>query len=162
MAITFVLQSRGSNHAVYLATSTGTTAAFDTGTIQPTGAGDADVALEDAGVPPAGAHWNAGLLKQVMDLANIDSAAKARRQLLDMGGVGSVTALDGILNVAGKRCRAWIQPLLPTGGQVHKNWSLDADDSGAGNRGEYNVACTAAGASAALIYIEALGTPQNF
>ncbi len=162
MALIFTLVSAGSNHAVYVAQSTGTTAAFDTGTIQPTGAGDADVALEDAGVPPAAAHWNAGLLKQVMDLANIDSQAKARRQLLDWGGVGSPTVNDGILNVAGKRCRAFIVPITPTGGEVLKSWAIDADDSGVGNRGEYNVACTAAGASRALVVIEAIGTPQQF
>lgn len=161
MAITFTLVSRGSNHLVYQAESSGSTLGFDTGTIQPTGVGDADVAMEDAAVPPAGANYNAGLIKQVIDQVNVTTQAIARRQLLDQGLAPVVG--DGIFNVPGKRCRAWIVPTVPTGGDVLKNWSIDADTNGApGTRGEYNVSCTAAGTAGALIYIEALGTPQQF
>lgn len=159
MAIIFTLVAQGSNHCEYIVQSTGSTAAFDTGTVQATGAGDANVALEDVGIPPAGAHWNAGLLKQVMDLDNIADQDMARRQLLDWGLPPVVG--DGILNVQGKRCRAYLVPILPAGPEVQKNWSIDADDDGAG-KGEYNIACTAVGSSRARLIIEAIGTPLQF
>ena len=164
MAITFALVSQGSNHLVYLATSGGSSAALDTGTIQPTGLGDADVAMEDAVVPPAGAPYNAGLIKQVIDLTNITTQTRARKQLLDWGLLAvPPTVGEQILNVPGKRCRAYFIPVTPGQGEVLKSWSIDADTNGApGTRGEYNVAATAVGVARALVVIEALGTPQQF
>lgn len=161
MAITFTLVTSGPSHAVYLADSEGTTQAFDTGVLQVGGAGDADVALEDAAVPPTGANWPAGLLKEVADVGAINTQAEARRKLLDWGGVGLPTASDGLLNVNGKRLRAYFVPVAPTGGEVLKSWAIDADTD-ASLTGEYNVTATATGSARALLVIEALGTPQQF
>jgi hypothetical protein len=157
MAITFELVSKGSNHLVYLASSGGTTAAFDTGTIQATGVGDADVALEDAAVPDPGAY-NAGQMKQIVDLATIVSDSMARRQLLDWG-LSQVIG-DGIVNVPGKRMRASITQVVLSGQEASKHWSIDASSDG--TRGQYDVCCTATGTARALVRIEAIGTPQQF
>jgi hypothetical protein len=159
MALAFVLVSKGSNHVTYRASVVGQTA--DTGTIQTTGAGNADVALRDAAVPDAGANYNAGLLKEIFDIATITTQAMARRQMMDWGLAPVVG--DGIVNVPGKRARAYIQGINPAAPADNARWSLDAD-VGAGGGGEINVsvANAAASTSFALITIEAIGTPLQF
>lgn len=152
MAITFELVSRGSNHVVYLANSTGSTLT-EQGIIQFTGAGAADVALEDAANPPDG-EYNAGAMLELVRLP-ITSKQQADRTYMDLGlapGVG-----DGIANVQGKRMRAWVQPLT---GNVLKNWAISANFSA--GRGQYVVQAGQTGAQEALVIIELIGTPQQF
>ena len=154
MAITFALVSRGANHAVYLATSTGDRTT-DLGLLQCVGAGAADVSLQDAAVP--------GLLKQIVDLDNIADQHHARRQLLDWGL--APFAGDGILNVPGSRLRAYFVDVVPDQGaqEVDKQWSVDAlTDGFPGTHGDYFVSTVGAGASRAMLVIEAIGTPQQF
>jgi hypothetical protein len=159
MALAFVLVSKGSNHVTYRASVVAQST--DVGTIQTTGAGDADVALRDAAVPTAGAPYNAGLLKEIVDMTTISTQAIARRQMLDWGLAPVVG--DGILNVPGKRCRAYVQGINPVAAADNAEWSLDAD-VGAGGGGEINVRVNngAATTSFALITIEAIGTPLQF
>lgn len=160
MAITFTLVSKGSNHLVYLAASSGSQNPVDAGTLQMTGAGAADVALEDAAVPDSGANYNAGLLKEVVDIdfpVGPNMSGVARRQMMDWGLGGPPSQFACIIKVPGKRCRPYIVPLLPGGGEVLKNWAIDDNNVGLG----YAVACTAVGAARALVVIEAIGSPQQ-
>lgn len=146
MAITFELVSQGPNHLTYLATATAVTGT-NTGTIQWTGAGDADVALSDADV--------GGLMKEIVDTA-VTSDAEAQRLMLDWGALGSST--PNITNVGGKRCRIYLTGILADGNSIQA-WVLTAVNNG--GHPEVQVE-TEQGAAQALIYIEAVGTPQRW
>lgn len=152
MAITFALVSRGPNHLTYLADSTGTTAASDTGRIQNTGAGDADVPLEDGFVASGGQiPVEHGLLYEIVTTA-VANQAQAERLGKD---VGLLIGAPNITNVAGHRARVSVTPESGL-----KAWNIVANV--AGGRLVYDVACTAAGLATALVHIEAVGTPEKF
>jgi hypothetical protein len=166
MAITFTLVSQGSNHLVYLASSSGgAQGEDDIGIIQnrAPATGGANVDLAAASVPPAGVPYNAGLLKELVDIEyTIASPVDlAHRQLLDWG-LGSA---GGIVSVPGKRLRATVEQVCPSDSPVEvlKSWGIDARSDGeATSYGEYVVTCSEVGAARALVRIEAIGTPQQF
>lgn len=158
MPITFTLVSQGPGHVTYLANSGLTSTDPETGTIQPTGAGAADVPLQTAAPN--------GLIKELV-LTPIISDAQAQRLMQDNGALGTA-GTPTISNVQGKRCRIYIVPVTNTivGSQIFGIWSLQAINSGGfaalavafrNNAGSQGGSIQ----STALIYIEAIATPQR-
>lgn len=131
----FTLIAQGPHHLRYLASADGSEVGSDAGTIQLSGAGDADVALEDAVV--------AGPLKEIIG-ATVADQAQARRLAMDAGlGTGIPYITDGLgraVSTVGHR------------GGVTSTWSIDADDDGAGGV-EINVGAATAGVSEAYVEI---------
>jgi hypothetical protein len=118
----FTLVAQGPHHLRYLA-DVGAEAAT-TGTIQLSGAGDADVALEDAVV--------AGPLKQIIS-AQVNNAAEARRLVMDDGlGSGDPDITDGlgraVTTVVGRAgTRVWQCDANDDAGAIEINVVADGD-----------------------------------
>lgn len=131
----FTLVAAGPHHLRYLADANDE-AGPDFGTIQLTGAGDADVAMADAVV--------AGPLKEIIS-APVNNDVEARRLLMDDGlGSGDPDIADGLGRA--------VTTVLKRGGTTGE-WAVDADNKGGGTEVEVNVFSINVGCQA---YVEIL------
>lgn len=149
MPVVFTLVSQGPHHLTYRCNADTTTLAPNTGTIQYSGAGDADVALEDAVV--------AGLLKKIIEVP-VASDAEALRLLAD---VGLGTGTPDLSNVDGHRARISIQG-WNDGTLDDIAWSFNVVNNAGHPEIEVYVQETIANDAAAYLKIEAVGTPMKF
>lgn len=131
----FTLVAAGPHHLRYLADANAQ-AGPDFGTIQLSGAGDADVPMSEAVV--------AGPLKEIIT-APVADAAQARRLMMDDGlGEGDPDITDGLGRA--------VSTVVKRGGTIGE-WAIDADNLGAGTDVEINVFSDNVGCQA---YVEIL------